>query len=440
MRCCGTSIGILLVLASAQPMFAESVTLTEVPREGDCYRITTATNLTGILKVTRDGQPASLKITAKNEHSFAERVLSADKSVARKVARFYQTATSRAVVDGDRVERSLAADRRLVVAQRTDDSLFCYSPLGPLTRPDLEVASEHFETLHITGALPGKQVEVGDTWKLENLTAQSLCLFDGLISHDLTAKLKEVAAGVAIITIEGGAKGIENGAMATLTVSASIQFDTSQKRIVGVEWKQKDVRDQGPATPAVDLEIATTLKRERLNQPPAELADAVVTMIPAATDPPATVKHLIHRDPKNRYQLLHAREWHVVGQTDHHLVMRFLERGDFVVQATIAPWTNAGAGKHMSPEEFEKLANGGSNWKMEQVTDRTEVPTDADRWAYRIIARGELDGSPVVQNFYMVANANGDQVIVTFTMRVATVGRIGTRDLELVNAIDFPKK
>ena len=435
-----TCLGLLVGLAATGEARAEGVTLAESPREGDCFRVTTATQVNGVLKVTRDGKPTALKITAANEHTFAERVLAADKVVARKVARVYQTAAAQAVVDGDRVQRALPADRRLIVAQRTGEALFCYSPLGPLTRPDLEVVSEHFETLHLAGLLPGKEVAVGDSWKLESLTAQSLCLFEGLISHDLSAKLKDVSDGQALIGIEGTAKGIEHGAMATLTVSATVRFDTAKKRIVGVEWKQKDVRDQGPATPAAELETTTTLKREPLDQPPAELADGVLTTIPATDDPPLALKHLLHRDPKGRYRLLHPREWHVVGQTDHHLILRYLDRGDFVAQVTITHWQNAGAGKHMSPAEFEKLAAGGPNWKVEQVTDRTEVPTDPDRWAYRISARGALDGSPVVQHFYVVANASGDQVILTFTMRPAGASRIGTRDLELVNAIDFPKK
>ena len=56
---------------------------------------------------------------------------------------------------------------------------------------------------------------------------------------------------------------------------------------------------------------------------------------------------------------------------------------------------------------------------MEEVIDRGEVPTDADRWVYRITARGELEGSKVVQNFYVVATASGEQMILTFTMKPA---------------------
>jgi hypothetical protein len=46
----------------------------------------------------------------------------------------------------------------------------------------------------------------------------------------------------------------------------------------------------------------------------------------------------------------------------------------------------------------------------------------------------------VVQNFYVLATSGGDQMILTFTMRPAGAPRLGTRDLELVNAIEFARK
>jgi hypothetical protein len=304
----------------------------------------------------------------------------------------------------------------------------------------LEVVSEHFDTLHLAGILPGKEVSVGDTWKTDSGVAQSICLFDGLISHTLTGKLKQVADGMAIIGIEGTAKGIENGALADLTIAAEVRFDVSKKRIVRVEWKQKDVRDQGPVTPAAEVETTTVVKREPLDAAPDELGPAAVATVPLDDEPPSQMRSLLHRDPKNRYQFLYARDWHIVGQTDHHLVMRLLDRGDFIAQATITQWQSAGAGKHMSPAEFEKLAADGTGWKGEEVLERGEVPTDTGRWIYHTTARGELEGSKVVQNFYVVADANGDQVIVTFTMRPAAAPRLGTRDLAIVNAIDAVKK
>jgi hypothetical protein len=432
-------IGLAIGMAVALPAFGQTYTLTEAPREGECFRLSMETQLTGTLKVNRDGKPVAVKVAARNEHQFSERVLAAGNGVVRKAARHYVTAVSRANLDGQSLERALAPEHRLIVAQRTSDTVFCYALAGPLTRTELEVVSEHFETLHLTGLLPGKPVIVGESWKLDSSIAQSLCLFEGLISHDLNGKLAEVTGGVATISVSGSAKGIENGALANLTVAATVRYDLARKRITELEWKQKDVRDQGPISPAAEIETATTLKRELLDREPPELT-AALPRIPVAEDPPLTLKQLIHTDAKGRFRFAHGRDWHLVAQTDHHLVMRLLERGDFIAQATLTIWQPAGAGKHMTPDEFEKLVSAGTGWKPEEVLDRQEVPTDAGRWVYRITVRGTLDGTPVVQAFYVVATAAGEQMIVTFTSRPAAAGRLGTRDLEIVNAIDLARK
>ncbi|MSR55641.1 MAG: hypothetical protein EXS09_20510 [Gemmataceae bacterium] len=433
-------IGLALSLAVGCPAFGQTVSITESIREGDCFRVVATTSLTGTLKVSRDGKSTPLKIAAKNEHDFFERVLETNKGLIQKSARYYQTAHSRATVDGAAVDRTIAADHRLIVAQRPGDSLFCFAPAGPLSRSELEVVSEHFDTLHLTGLLPAKEVRVGDTWKLESSVAQSLCLFDGLISHELKATLKEATASSATVVLEGIAKGIENGAMATLTISATVQLDLTKKRIVAVEWKQKDVRDQGPASPAAEIDSLTTLKRELLAAEPEQLLVGKLATIPTGTDIPVVMKSLLHKDPRGRFQFLHERDWQLVGQTEYHVLMRLLDRGDFVAQATITHWKNAGAGKHLATDEFEKLVESGTGWKQERILERGEVPTDGGRWIYRVSASGELEGSKVVQNFYVVASPNGEQMILTFTMRPNNTDRLGTRDLAIVNAVDFITK
>jgi hypothetical protein len=429
-----------IVAITAGSAWSQTIQLTETSHEGDCFRVTTETNLNGNLKVMRDGKQTLVKVSAKNEHQFLERTLAIEKGLVQRSARYYSAAASRATIGESKLERFLSGDRKLIVAQRTGDSLLCYSPAGPLTQQEVEVTSEHFDTLHLAGVLPSKEIKLGDSWKLDSEVAQSLCLFDGLISHELMAKLKQADAATAIITIEGTAKGIENGAMASLTVAATVRFDRAKNRIVSVDWKQRDVRDQGPTSPAAEVESITIVTRSPLEREPDELNAMALAAIPASNDPPATMQHMIHRDSRGRFQLLYGRDWHVVGQSDYHLILRLLDRGDFIAQATLTCWKNAGTGKHMTPAEFEKLISEGTGWKMEQVLERVEVPTDSDRWICRITARGELDGTKVIQNFYAVAAATGDQMIVTFTMKPTAAERLGTRDLAIVTAIDFPKK
>jgi hypothetical protein len=130
----------------------------------------------------------------------------------------------------------------------------------------------------------------------------------------------------------------------------------------------------------------------------------------------------------------------VVGQSEDHLVLRLLDRGDFVAQATIAALGKERPGQHLSIEEFRRQIALGRSWEMEEITDSGEIPTDEGRFMYRVAARGDLDGAKVIQNFVLLAGPRGDQVVVTFTMKPANAGKIGTKDLALVNSIEFIEK
>src|SRR5206468_13019775 len=107
---------------------------------------------------------------------------------------------------------ALRPERKLIVAQWHKDQFLCYCPAGSLTREELELVGEQFDTLSVTGLLPEKPVTVGATWKVPNAAAQGLCGFDGLVSQDLTCKLEEVQDNLARISIKGSANGISTGA------------------------------------------------------------------------------------------------------------------------------------------------------------------------------------------------------------------------------------
>src|SRR5207237_60250 len=60
----------VLATLGAVPAFGQTYPLAENPGEGDCFRITTETQVAGSLKVARDGKQVTLKIAGKNEHVF----------------------------------------------------------------------------------------------------------------------------------------------------------------------------------------------------------------------------------------------------------------------------------------------------------------------------------------------------------------------------------
>src|ERR1051326_3862860 len=144
--------GVWIVLIIAPAASAQTHTLVEWPRPGDCYKYELSMTLKGELRVNRDGKTTAIPISASAGHAFSERILEAkEKSLPEKVARSYEQARSTITVDGAASTSTLRDQRRLIVAQRPKDQFLCYSPAGPMTREELELVGEHFDTLTLTG-------------------------------------------------------------------------------------------------------------------------------------------------------------------------------------------------------------------------------------------------------------------------------------------------
>lgn len=426
-------------LAAPSSVRAQKVNLSENHTVGDFYKITTQTTLTGTLKVIREGRSVSLDLQAKNEHKWIEKELDVQENLPRKVARYYESTRCSATVEKNSNERSLPTNKSFIVAQRFGETHLCYSPVAPLTKSELEVVSEHFDPMFLSGLLPEKEVAVGDTWKIPDRVMQALGLFEGLVSNEIVVKLSEITAEQAILTITGDSSGIEYGALNKITVTATARYDLKQKRITSVEWKQKDNRDQGPVSPAAEVESTTLVTREFLAAEPKNFPKTLLEKVPIKEDPPGNLKALLYEDVGSSITFLYPREWYFVARTEQSIIFRLLDRGDFIAQATLSPLPKVEAGKGLSNEEFEDLVKKSSNWEMTEVVEKGTIPTDRDRHIYRVVGKGNLDGIPVFQAFYRILTRQGEQAILTITAKPTQAPKIGTRDAAFANAIEWKK-
>ncbi|HZV04581.1 MAG TPA: hypothetical protein VE999_05785 [Gemmataceae bacterium] len=427
-----------LLLAATRGGWAQTYLLAEKPKAGECFKIQLDMKLTGEMRIRKDDKTEPLKLEAAAVHEYPERILVvAPDGLVQKTARQYETAKATITIGSDHLEHTLRPDRRLFVAQFYKDQKLVYSPSGPLLDDEQKLTAEHFDSAAVTGTLAGKEVSVGDTWKLPASVVQALCNFEGLTEHAVVGKLESATPDMATFSINGTATGIELGAIVKVKIEALGQFDFKAKRLVSLEWKQKDERDQSPASPASAVDLTITLKRQPIEQP-AALSDVALVSVPQDWEPPAQLTQLDYRDAQGRYSLLYPREWHVTAQMKDQLVMRCLDRGDFVAQATLTPWKKAEKGKHLTPEAFKEAMNSMAGWQPDKELQAGEVPAENGRWVYRYSSSGQMDGVAAVQNCYLIATPEGEQMIVVFTMTPKQVDKLGARDLSLIGSLEIP--
>jgi hypothetical protein len=202
-----------------------------------------------------------------------------------------------------------------------------------------------------------------------------------------------------------------------------------------VEWKQSDQRQQGPVTPALSADVVIQLKRTPIAEP-SELSQIVLAQVPV--EPPAELLNLHYADPKGRYELQHGRDWHFVSSGNSpQVVLRLMDRGDFIAQATLTPWKNAK--ETMSLEQFCGVMKTTPGWKEDELIEKVELKAPRGHAVYRVTASGTLDDVRAVQSFYLVASPQGEQMIVSFSVVPSEVQKLGSRDMDLVRGIAFPK-
>ncbi|MBY0229533.1 MAG: hypothetical protein K2W96_09660 [Gemmataceae bacterium] len=429
-------VPLVLLLASASLGYGQKADLAEAVKPGDCFDVSLSMKLAGEIRIKKDDGPATLKLSASADHAFREKVVAAEGASAQRVVRLYSAAKAEVNAGSDKTERTLREKRRLIVAQRHKDQRLSYCPAGALTRSEIEVV-DHFDTLAVAAVLPGKEAKAGEAWKVPVSVAGALCNLEGVTEAKLEGKLVKVEGDRAQFAVSGKVSGVESGAMVKASVEAEGVFDLKAKRLVKLEWGQKDERDLGPVSPAGTMEVKVSLSRKQADLP-AELSDVALVSVPNGFAPPAEMTHVEHRDAKGRYLLLHARDWQMVAVTADHAVLRLVERGDFLAQATVAHWGKAKKGKRMTPEEFRDAMSNTTGWRAERVVQEGEVPGTDGKHIYRLSMVGQLDGLAVMQNFFLVSNEAGEQVVVTFTMSPKNAEKLGARDLSLAGSLEIP--
>lgn len=427
------SVALVLGVGSTVPTGAEEpVNLTEEVRPGDSSRYRLSLRVKGRLWIHAAGSKEAIPLEAQARHEFVERILSVDQGRPGRAIRHYTQAHLKARVGSETSQRELSAEHRLILVEREGTVLRCLSPQGSLSREELELVAGHLPPLAVAGLLPGRPVQAGDSWTIDDGTAQALCLLDGITSNSLKGRWVSGDGRQVQFRVEGQTEGRDAGALVKIAVAAEGTFDLSSQRIVALTWTQQDERGEGPISPASNVEANLRWEREPLSSAPEELADAVLEALPTRSP-----DRLIYRDPRGEYHMEYGRNWHITGETDLHLILRLVDAGELVAQATITRWKGPGEPQAVNLGDFRAKTQAIAGWSEKRVWEESEEKRADGRKILRRLVEGEIDGKPVLQSFYHISEGPARQLVLSCVTRPEKRHRLAERDRELADAIRF---
>ena len=242
-------------------------------------------------------------------------------------------------------------ERRRFLTDIHDEMVRNGSLDGSITRQELEAITTPGDGITLWTLLPKQEVAVGETYKLDNLGAKSLTLFDTIAVNGLEGKIEKIDTDRVEIRIHGEVRGAVLGAEGKMVLEGTIGFN----RIDGLVDSLVINRDESrrPGSVEAGLEIHSKLEVKR------EVVEKVVPELASESDPswPKFIenKHLsiLWNEPSGLFGMEHDRDWHVTWTDIQESVIKRVDKGGTVIaQCNMKRGPTVAAGRHQDPAQF----------------------------------------------------------------------------------------
>ncbi len=350
---------------------------------------------------------------------------------------WYQQAAATVEVDGQKVPQQLPQRRRLLAVQTLKARVVLFRPGGPLSREELDLLDlpGHPHALRTLLRQYQDPWEPDATWRPRPGHLAALLGLDAVGASTVRARVRTLdrEQGYLSVVLRGKVDGAIHGVATQIDLKATLKATWPEREPLELNMTLQEKRPIGHVGPGLEVQATVHLKRRRLSGP-IHLARHLDRLPHQPADPMALRLELVQ--PELGLRLEHDRRWHVVHVSQQGLVMRLLDRGELVAQCNIGraprekgplaaqPWrerVSQSLGEHFArwsqPARVLKLKNGNQ--------------------ALHLTAEGEVEGLPILWDYWILRSPAGHQATVLFTLEKKFAGRFGNADRLIVHTLQF---
>jgi hypothetical protein len=412
---------------------AETYQLRAAQTTGWHQQVKVVVETEGELKLNPDGSEVKrLPVKVQADLAYVERTLGMGKSL--KTVRSYAQAQASIRLGDTDLATTLRDERRLIISQSDEKQAATFSPLGPLTREELELLDVPGSGLTLAALLPLRVVKVEQSWQQPDWAVARLLGLDVVNQHDVTGTLAEVKDNVATISLQGKVAGAIGGVTSEIELTGKLNFDLKQRAITWLALGFKENRAIGHAQPG--FEVAGKLRMVAAPIRAAEVVnDAALANLPLAASGATTL--IDFTADSAGYAMAHDRRWNVMVDRHDATILRLVDRGDLIAQCNISRLPALAKGEQLTLEAFQEDVKKTLGKNFGQIVEAAQETGDNEIRALRVIVSGSTADLPIQWSYYHLSDASGNRASFVFTIEGSLVERFAQIDRELVSAFRF---
>jgi hypothetical protein len=414
----------------------ETADLRPAASQATLRQVRAVVEIDGQLKLNPDGQKLQhLPLKAQADLQYAERQLGrAGDAATWRAARAYKTAAATIKLRNTELKHTLRPERRTIVVDASVEGVSLFSPLGPLTREELELIEVPAGGIALEALLPGRTVKKNETWTLADELVARLLGLDAVSQQDLKCSLQSIDGDIAVVSLDGTVAGAVGGVSSDIELKGKLNFDLHKKLVTWLTLAYHENRAIGHAQPG--FEVLTKL---RMVAAPAdgvaELSDASLAGLPLTAGSGQTLIDLT--SDSAGFQLAHDHRWRVMLERHDATVLRFIDRGDLVGQCNLSPLPPLAEGHQLTNEGFQGDVKQALGKTFGQIVESSEEVSPDGIRILRVVASGAVGELPIQWTYYHLCDDHGHRAAIVFTMESSLVERYPQIDRELVAGFRF---
>ena len=349
-----------------------------------------------------------------------------------KAIRYYTTAEASLAIGKEKRTPQLRENRRLIETNRQGRPELI-SPLGTLSRDELELISLPFSSSTVDQLFPIGSYSPDKTWTFEEEHLKQWLNVDAITANDVSAKLVAAEENLLRGEISGRAVGSVDGSMTEFQLSGKMNFDTNQNRITWLAIKIDEERDPSAISPGFKVSARLRMAIDAADEGvEAELR----TKISEVTEAPSEALKLIEYRPQGReFYFIHGRDWHLASESNHVSIMRLVRSGETIAQCNIRVLPRRDKQAPLTLSTFQAEVTKSIGKPMEKIVSVQESETATGLRQLRVTAIGAVSNTAVQWICYHVSNAEGLEVSCVFTMTGEKAEAFGAADFEILNSL-----